>query len=264
MYWKQIVLVIVGVFALAAGLSSVASAESGGVGSRVESAVATSDPAAACATNGATPGLSQLCALWQGSTLPERAKEMIGSVIVRLAAQGTGNGNAGGDNADNAARPERGLGVCLRILGGENVDAPANLVERCKNLDARALHRICERAEQAGTVPPALAERCANLDQQGEPPARERIAAQCKEFLVQHPDARGERAAFCQRVVAGALTAADLKRLEQGPGREGREQQVKPQRPEERREAKPGATRDATPKPRATSVDAATDFGSAA
>lgn len=135
MQWSKFCLVAVGVLALAVGGTSVASAERGGPegAGAPGSSVA---PATVCAATPVAPGVAQLCTLWQGHTLPERAQEMIGHVIVRLAA------------------PE----------------------------------------------PPATTSTPGQT-------AIARVTAQCREFLAKHLDATGPRAEFCQRVIAGTLTA---------------------------------------------------------
>lgn len=61
--------------------------------------------------------------------------------------------------------------------------------------------------------------------------ARERITAHCREFLAKQPAPTGPRAEFCQRVIAGTLTADDLKRIEQGRSGEPRERGERPTGP---------------------------------
>ena len=157
MQWNKFGLAVVGVLALSMGATSVASAERGGpegAGAPGNSV----DPATVCAAPAVAPGVAQLCTLWQGQTLPARAQEMIGRVIVRLAA------------------PEPPV------------------------------------------TPPATSGQT----------AMERVTAQCRQFLAKHPDATGPRAEFCQRVIAGTLTAEDLKRIEHRPGGERGDRRERP------------------------------------
>jgi hypothetical protein len=132
MHWKKLLAPAVIAVAVTLGAGSVATASSipgfGGA-TRYVAQEATStptstptpkvtDPAVACADVSVDPALATLCPLWQGATLPERAQQMLGSLILHVVNGDSGTPHRDGEHSpqDPAARQAKLQASCEQYM----------------------------------------------------------------------------------------------------------------------------------------------------